>query len=539
MRIIFIVLLLCITASHSLRAQDVPGCMDPASPDYVENATISDGSCGYPDGSAALLNSRIVTLPDDLQEISGMIYWNGKLYGHEDSGNEPIIYEMDAATGVISKRITLEVSIVNMDWEDITQDDNYIYVGDFGNNSGTRQDLRIFRVAKSLITAITGESGTIAAADIATINFTYSNQTDFTPHTNTTPFDCEAMIYHDGNLHLFTKGWDGNGTRHYVLPATPGTQEATHLETFNTGALRITAATKANDNAVILLGYETEFSISPIVLPRAAIWIISGFNNYNTIIETGNKRKVDLGLIVDVFGTRDGVGQVEGIVAMNQTKMLISNEYFTRTFPIFNTYTVQQSLYDLDISQWMPLYILPFGITNFTSRLNNNQVVLTWEYSEQGVAYFEVEAAGQANGTYRSIGKVYDAGNTSSLFSFTDKEPLVSAQRFYRIRIVSSDGKHTYSKTLTVSDSSNTQFNLTVAPNPFSDKVDISFYSDKRQTVQFSIMDMHGRTIMLKQLQCTPGRYSYMMDGLQGLSSGVYFLTARTPGNNYVRKIVR
>ncbi|HRO44867.1 T9SS type A sorting domain-containing protein [Agriterribacter sp.] len=535
MRIIFIVLLLCITAGHSLRAQDVPGCMDPASPDYVENATISDGSCGYPDGSAALLNSRIATLPDDLQEISGMIYWNGKLYGHEDSGNDPIIYEMDAATGVISKRITLEVSTVNMDWEDITQDDNYIYVGDFGNNSGTRQNLRIFRVAKSLITTITGESGTIAAADIATINFTYSDQADFTPHLNTTPFDCEAMIYHDGNLHLFTKGWDGNGTKHYILPATPGTQEATYLESLDTENFRITSVTKANNNAVILLGYETEYSINPLILPKVAIWVISGFNDYNTIIETGNKRKIDLGLIANTLTT--GIGQAEAITATSQTMVLISSEHFAITEPL--PVTINQGLFELNTEQWMPLYILPFGITNFTSRLSNNQVALTWEYSGQGVAYFEVEAAGQANGTYRSIGKVYDAGNTSSLFSFTDKEPLVSAQRFYRIRIVSPDGKHTYSKTLAVSDSSNTQFNLTVAPNPFSDKVDISFYSDKRQTVQFSIMDMHGRTIMLKQLQCTPGRYSYMMDGLQGLSSGVYFLTARTPGNNYVRKIVR
>ena len=43
MRIIFIVLVLCVTASYSLRAQ-VAGCMDPASPDFDETATISDGS---------------------------------------------------------------------------------------------------------------------------------------------------------------------------------------------------------------------------------------------------------------------------------------------------------------------------------------------------------------------------------------------------------------------------------------------------------------------------------------------------------------
>ena len=200
---------------------------------------------------------------------------------------------------------------------------------------------------------------------------------------------------------------------------------------------------------------------------------------------------------------------------------------------------VDQSLYDLDISQWMPLYILPLGIANFTSRLSNNQVVLTWEYSEPGAAYFEVEASNNSNVGYKSIGKVHISNPASSLFSFTDKSLLVSAQRFYRVKIISADGKFTYSKTLNVTDSSNMQFNLVVAPNPFMDKLDISFYSDKRQTVQFSITDMHGRTIMQKQLQCTPGRYSYMMDGLQQLSSGVYFLTARTPGNNYVRKIVR
>jgi hypothetical protein len=193
----------------------------------------------------------------------------------------------------------------------------------------------------------------------------------------------------------------------------------------------------------------------------------------------------------------------------------------------------------LNTDSWTAQYVLPFGIAGFTSHISNNQVVLTWEYSEAGAAYFEVEASDNGNGAYKSIGKVYNSNTGSSLFSFTDKEPLVSTQRFYRVKIVSPDGKYAYSKTLAVRDSSNTQFNLTVAPNPFKDKLDISFYSDKRQTVQFSITDMHGRTVMLKQLQCTPGRYSYIMDGLQGLSSGVYFLTARTQGNNYVRKIVR
>lgn len=506
--------------------------MDPDASNYNGQATVSDGSCNYADGSVNLPASKIATLNEDLREISGMIYWNGKLYGHEDSGNDPVIYEMDAVTGEISKRITLDVPLDKMDWEDITQDETYIYVGDFGNNSGTRHNLRIFRVAKSLIAAVTGASATIPAVNIETIRFTYNDQTDFTSHPNATPFDCEAMIYHDGNLHLFTKGWDGGGTRHYVLPALPGTQEAIYLESFNTGTFRITSATKANDNAIVLLGYEVTG------IPTATIWIITGFDSYNTLLSTGNKRRVGLGYVVDI-NTGDGVGQVEGIAAISQTKLLISNEYFTRTVPIFGTYIVPQRLYELDISQWMPLYVLPLDITNLTSRLSNSQVVLAWEYTAQDVVYFEIETAGKADGTYRSVGKVYPEGSTSSLFSFTDKEPLVADQRFYRIRIVSPDGKYSYSKVLTVFNSNSIGFNLAVMPNPFRDRVDISFYSDKRQTVQLSIVDMQGRIIMQKQLQCTPGRYSYLMGGLQGLSSGVYFLTASTSDNRYIRKIVR
>ncbi|HTN07209.1 T9SS type A sorting domain-containing protein [Agriterribacter sp.] len=518
MRIIFIVLALCITASHSLRAQDVPGCMDPLATNYMASATVNNGTCTYNAASGSL--TKKADLSATLTEISGMIHINGKLYALNDGGNAHAIYVMDSTSGAILQTITL-AGTTNVDWEDLTTDGTYIYVGDFGNNvDGNRTDLKFYRVPLQSIFNITEAIGTVSGADIEAINFSYEDQTDFSPTgNNNTDFDCEAVIYHNGQLHLFTKNWIGNTTSHYVIPAEPGDYVAQKLESFDTGGILITSATKANDNIVIILGYKYVLA----ELYPCALWIVSGFTEMNKLFSTGNKRKIDL-------GSAGIIGQIESITAVKPTWVLISNE---------NRDPVSPRLYSLSTEQWTAQYVLPFGIANFTSRLNNNQVVLTWEYSEQGIAYFEVEAAGKANGTYQSIGKVYNINNASQFFSYTDQEPLVTAQRFYRIKIVSPDGKYSYSKTLAVSDSSNTQFNLAVAPNPFNDKLDISFYSDKRQTVQFCIMDMHGRTIMLKQLECTPGRYSYMMDGLQGLSNGVYFLTARTPGNSYVRKIVR
>lgn len=86
----------------------------------------------------------------------------------------------------------------NIDWEEISQDADFVYVGDFGNNhNGIRADLHILRITKESILS--------DHSVIETINFSYSNQTDFAPAgSNNTDFDCEAFIASNGSIFLFT-----------------------------------------------------------------------------------------------------------------------------------------------------------------------------------------------------------------------------------------------------------------------------------------------------------------------------------------------
>ena len=74
--------------------------------------------------------------------------------------------------------------VENYDWEEISSDSLFIYVGDFGNNvNGNRTDLHILRIEKNSLL--------INSPVIDTISFTYSDQTDFTPTgSNNTDFDC-------------------------------------------------------------------------------------------------------------------------------------------------------------------------------------------------------------------------------------------------------------------------------------------------------------------------------------------------------------
>ena len=90
----------------------------------------------------------VTGLNDTLNGTSGLILLNGKIITHNDSGILPNLYEIDSLTGLISRTIHVS-NAQNVDWEDITADDNYIYIGDFGNNNGTRTDLKIYRISQN------------------------------------------------------------------------------------------------------------------------------------------------------------------------------------------------------------------------------------------------------------------------------------------------------------------------------------------------------------------------------------------------------
>ncbi len=85
-------------------------------------------------------------LPDKVDETSGLIYLNGYVWTFNDSGGEPEIYKIDNESGKIIQTVRI-TNGENFDWEDITRDESFIYIGDFGNNWGTRKDLKIYKIA--------------------------------------------------------------------------------------------------------------------------------------------------------------------------------------------------------------------------------------------------------------------------------------------------------------------------------------------------------------------------------------------------------
>ncbi len=139
---------------------------------------------------------------------------------------------LNTISGLVTRTITIS-NATNVDWEDITQDDTSIYIGDIGNNNGNRTDLKIYKISKTDFINTTS----VAAETIA---FTYADRLDFTANPNNTVWDSEALVsFNETNLLLFSKNWVDGITKAYLVPKEPGVYAlsalANTLNRFNYG----------------------------------------------------------------------------------------------------------------------------------------------------------------------------------------------------------------------------------------------------------------------------------------------------------------
>ncbi len=305
---------LCFLSFKTLDAQ--PGCTDPLANNYDPAATENDGSCIYP--ATAYSPILVAQLPSDLEECSGLAHFADRLWTHEDGGNGDVLYVIDTLTGAKLQTITLP-NTDNTDWEDLAENDEYLFIGDFGNNGGDRTDLRIYRIKKTDLL-----SGSVIPS---TIHFSFSDQTDFTNSPNANDFDCEAFFFWNDSLHLFSKNWLNFKTRHYVLPAEPGTHIAQLRDSLNVQG-QITGADVSDTGNAVLLGYNVNTG-------ETFLWLLFDFVGSNFF--SGNKRKISTGLALFT-------SQPEGVVFKNETQGYICSERYS---------ALPQKLLSFDIGQWV------------------------------------------------------------------------------------------------------------------------------------------------------------------------------------------
>jgi len=197
------------------------------------------------------------SLQPNSNETSGLEQTDStSVWSHNDSGGKPMLYHYLLNGQLIDS--TVIVGATNVDWEDLANDHNgTLFIGDFGNNTCDRTNLRIYRVSTY---AVASGSDTVFAD---TISFSYPDQNAFPPSGANLNFDCEAMIHSGDSLYLFSKNISSSAntgfTKCYRLPDAPGNYVAELIDSFYTNQQVTSADFSDDDSTLILLTYQSVF----------------------------------------------------------------------------------------------------------------------------------------------------------------------------------------------------------------------------------------------------------------------------------------
>lgn len=129
-----------------------------------------------------------------IRESSGIVASRespGAFWTINDGGNVPVLYAIDRTGRLLAE---VPVAATNQDWEDLATDDQgRLYIADVGNNQRSRREVIVHRFPEPA-----ARPTTQPLQPEASWHLRFDRE----------PFDCEAMVVHDGAGFLISKRRD-------------------------------------------------------------------------------------------------------------------------------------------------------------------------------------------------------------------------------------------------------------------------------------------------------------------------------------------
>lgn len=240
-----------------------------------------------------------------VQETSGLLCFENKLWTINDSGNSPNLYQVDPQHGVVSSSVATDAN--NQDWEALTLMGNQLIVADIGNNSGSRRRISLYLFDWPLQHGKTANS--------QRIELPYPTPNTIVADAPVQPYmhnlDAEALAVNPDGLFLFSKNWLADSSTVYRVDLN-----------------KVSLTTLTNING--LPGMLTDVSWAP----QAQLFVATGYRNirkHGVMFALTGDFQPFLALIDRQFKlikviALDSQGQVEGVCVDEQQQIWLSQE---------------------------------------------------------------------------------------------------------------------------------------------------------------------------------------------------------------------
>lgn len=187
---------------------------------------------------------------------------------------------------------------------------------------------------------------------------------------------------------------------------------------------------------------------------------------------------------------------------------------------------------------------LPVELVTFSGQQAGDYILLIWTTaSEKNNDYFTLEKSIDGK-NYSALGKVDGAGNSNSTknYHFLDVNPA-KGSNYYRLIQTDFNGEHETFNCVQILFNGIVQTAdiKGIYPNPFIDKISVSFYMPAQGTARFFIINSAGQEMRSMAIQAEEGLTSVDWKNLNVLPSGTYTVVmnsnnTKSAGSKIIKK---
>lgn len=166
--------------------------------------------------------------------------------------------------------------------------------------------------------------------------------------------------------------------------------------------------------------------------------------------------------------------------------------------------------------------VLAADLKYFTAFRSPNGNILKWvSLKEYDNAFFEVQRSTDGV-NYSTITSIAGQGNSTTEKNYEYVDPSPPSKSFYRLKMITTDGKNSYSNILKVERGSKGNPKITLN-NLVTDQLSLQINDLKQEKVSIRIIDQSGREVYRQNTQIRSG-YNLINLKTEKISSGVYYL---------------